>query len=270
MSRTLNILDPASAFAPLQPLHDTDIEGFTKHAHEQTIISAIEEGRRATVDNFYKTLEMNMRKDWERQKELVFEELGRHSANAVASTSTSALSRTGGRRSTGGREPGFGDVSAPVSLPHTAGSQLQMHSRMMRYDTATRKLNEYRKQGFAVGIISAYGEAGASGAGSNDSVRGNVIRPSGRAGLTSLPDIQRATQLAETWSLLAHLVREHDVVNGEFQREALQERQYASDYLSENQDSPQAKDLRKMFTGGALAHLEEQCVSLVSMPIEYH
>lgn len=197
VSRTLNTLDPASAFAPLQPLHDTDIEGHLRHAHEQTIISAIEEGRRATVRNFYKTLEVNMRKDWERQKELVFEELGRHApsygnsgstaGNLIASTSTSALvnssSSNGRRGGLGSREDGFGESSSSPSSRggyqqgqgqgqgQTAGSQLQMHTRMMRYDRTTRKLNEYRKQNIPLGVVNAYMEASIGGSSSSDNVR---------------------------------------------------------------------------------------------------
>lgn len=192
VSRTLNTLDPASAFAPLQPLHDTDIEGHLRHAHEQTIISAIEEGRRSTVRSFYKTMETNMRKDWERQKEQVFEELGRHSAATSAagsssSSGTMALSTSRssplmGRRSLGpasgsGREAGFGESSSasaasPARQQHTPGSQLQMHTRMMRYDRATRRINEYRKQGIPIGVANVYAEAGTGGpsAASSDNV----------------------------------------------------------------------------------------------------
>ena len=43
-----NLNNPAITFEPLLPLSDTDIEGYLKHTHEQTIISAIEEGRRST------------------------------------------------------------------------------------------------------------------------------------------------------------------------------------------------------------------------------
>lgn len=53
-------------------------------------------------------------------------------------------------------------------------------------------------------------------------------------------------------------MNEHDVLNGEFQRTALQERQYKSVYLASDQDSLDATRLRKMIGDGARAHLEEQ------------
>lgn len=40
-----------------------------------------------------------------------------------------------------------------------------MHSKMMRYDRVVRKLNEYRKQGYAFGVISSFGEASVGAAG---------------------------------------------------------------------------------------------------------
>lgn len=45
-----------------------------------------------------------------------------------------------------------------------------MHSKMMRYDRVIRRLNDFRKEGFAFGLVSALGEASvATSAG--DSVR---------------------------------------------------------------------------------------------------
>lgn len=44
-----------------------------------------------------------------------------------------------------------------------------MHSKMMRYDRVIRRLNEFRKEGFAFGLVNALGEASIGGAG--DSVR---------------------------------------------------------------------------------------------------
>lgn len=40
-----------------------------------------------------------------------------------------------------------------------------MHSRMMRYDRVVRKLNEFRKEGYAFGLVSALGEASAGATG---------------------------------------------------------------------------------------------------------
>lgn len=57
----------------------------------------------------------------------------------------------------------------PAGQAPSAASALQMHSRMMRYDRVVRRLNEYRKQGYSFGLVSAFGEASVGAAG--DSVR---------------------------------------------------------------------------------------------------
>lgn len=69
-------LNTATTFTPLQALQDTDVAGYLRHAHEQNLISTIEEARKETQDEFYRVLEERERKDWEAKKRRVFEELG--------------------------------------------------------------------------------------------------------------------------------------------------------------------------------------------------
>lgn len=70
--------------------------------------------------------------------------------------------------------------------------------------------------------------------------------------------LQKSPQTTETFRLLAHLVNEQDVLNGEFQRTALNERQYAQAYLADNQEGQAAVVLRKMLGDGGKSWLEEQ------------
>ncbi|GAA5859368.1 hypothetical protein JCM1840_004583 [Sporobolomyces johnsonii] len=231
LASNINSVNLIGTFEPLLPLSDTDVEGFLRHTHEQTIISAIEEGRRATTADFYRNLDSKMRRDWEKQKEKLFEELGRHQAGAGAAMETP-------RRK--GTSAGFerGSPSTPLT---SATSSLQMHSKMMRYDRVIRRLNEFRKEGYAFGLVSALGEASVG---------------------TSAGDA-RAAQTTETWRLLSHLVQERDVLNGEFQRTALQERQYAKAYLADDQEIQEAVELRRMISDGGRVHLEEQFLAYV-------
>jgi nuclear pore complex protein Nup93 len=67
-------------------------QGYIRHTHEQAIISAIEEGRRATTADFYRNLDTKMRRDWEKQKDKLFEELGRHQPAAGPSTESTSSS----------------------------------------------------------------------------------------------------------------------------------------------------------------------------------
>lgn len=76
LSNSIAHLNTSTTFSPLQPLQDTDVAGFLRHAHEQNLISTIEEGRKETQEEFYRVLEECSQKDWEARKKRVFEELG--------------------------------------------------------------------------------------------------------------------------------------------------------------------------------------------------
>lgn len=76
LSNSIAHLNTAATFSPLQLLQDTDVAGYLRHAHEQNIISTIEEGRKETQTEFYRVLEEHARRDWEAKKKRVFEELG--------------------------------------------------------------------------------------------------------------------------------------------------------------------------------------------------
>ena len=69
-------LNTATTFTPLQALQDTDVAGYLRHAHEQNLISTIEEARKETQEEFYRVLEEREQRDWEAKKRRVFEELG--------------------------------------------------------------------------------------------------------------------------------------------------------------------------------------------------
>lgn len=76
LANAITHLNTSTTFSPLRPLQDTDIASYLRHAHEQNIISTIEEARRETQEDFYRVLEDRSRRDWEARKKRVFEELG--------------------------------------------------------------------------------------------------------------------------------------------------------------------------------------------------
>ncbi len=111
-----------------------------------------------------------------------------------------------------------------------------MHAKMMRYDRVVRRLNEYRKDGFNFALAHALADAATSGAAANDA---------------------KAAQTADTYALLAAIVRERDVQNGEFQREAVGARQYAGAYQAQA-ESEDGRGVRKMVGRGGREWLEGQ------------
>ena len=76
LANSIAHLNTSATFLPLQPLQDTDISGYLRHAHEQNVISTIEEARRETQEEFYRVLEDRGRREWDARKKRVFEELG--------------------------------------------------------------------------------------------------------------------------------------------------------------------------------------------------
>jgi len=91
LTNSIAALNTSTTFSPLQPLLDTDVAGYLRHAHEQTLISTIEEGRRETEAEFYHVLEERVRRDWETRKKRVFEELGGRGFGVEVGRSTSEL-----------------------------------------------------------------------------------------------------------------------------------------------------------------------------------
>ncbi|GAA5992093.1 hypothetical protein JCM11641_002537 [Rhodosporidiobolus odoratus] len=242
LSSNINSVNLTGTFEPLVPLSDTDVEGYLRHTHEQAIISAIEENRRQTTSDFYRNLDVKMRRDWEKQKEKLFEELGRH--QLLSAGGAEGTPKRAGRKGFDTGSP-VAPLSSSFSTPGTSGGSLQMHAKMMRYDRVIRRLNEFRKEGYAFGLVNALGEA-------------SVGTAAGDA---------RAAQTTDTYRLLAKLVNERDVLNGEFQRTALQERQYAAGYLAQDQEGEQAREVRRMVADGARGWLEEQFLAYVEKTI---
>ena len=76
LANSIAHLNTQSTFSPLQALQDTDVAGYLRHAHEQNLISTIEEGRKETQADFYRLLDETAQRDWEAKKRRVFEELG--------------------------------------------------------------------------------------------------------------------------------------------------------------------------------------------------
>ncbi|KAH9444949.1 hypothetical protein MJO29_013096 [Puccinia striiformis f. sp. tritici] len=283
LGKTIDGVDLRGTFEPLQPLQDTDVEGYLKHEHEQSIIASIEEGRRQTVQDFYQILDRSMRRNWEEQKELLFEELARHQpqsssegGNMISMFSTHsslnnlseiANSPTGSPEQSSRRSQSrlpfsdsmnFSGIQASVG-PRTGQSQNDMHGKMMKYDQAVSKLNERRLQNAYFPIVHAFKDASLS-----------VTEENGKS--------SQNAPLTDTWNLLAQLVQEKNTGMSDQDNETVggirlttisAERKYAKHYLGDPQ-SLEAKNVKKQLADGAKAHLEQQFITHISMQIAAH
>lgn len=235
LGREVRDIDLTGTFEPLVPLSETDVDGFLRHTHEQTIISTIEEGRRATQNDFYQRLDAKMRRDWNKQKERLFDELGRHQPSTSQVSSATTTTRKRG--------------ALPEQQQQQVTGSLQMHAKMMRYDTVVHRLNDYRRQGYAFALSSALTEASAA-----------------TGSTSSTQQQQESKSSTDTWRLLTSIVGERDVLNGEFQRAALAERHYASAYLSAPSSAPKM-ELNTKIARGSREHLERQYMEHVERTV---
>ncbi|KZW02374.1 NIC-domain-containing protein [Exidia glandulosa HHB12029] len=139
-------LNTSTIFQPLQPLSDTDVTGFINHAHEQTILSSIEEGRRDTQAEFYRVLEERVRRDWEGRKKRILDEFG---VRGISSSDQpgSALQL---RHSVRG-------LASSRSMQFTPN--LQMRAKMNAYTRVVAELNSTRLAGASYPIIQALKQA---------------------------------------------------------------------------------------------------------------
>ncbi|KAG8928588.1 hypothetical protein FRC02_006703 [Tulasnella sp. 418] len=253
LSSQIASLNPAQTFAPLQPIHDTDISSYLRHSHEQSLISAIEEGRRETENEFYRVLEERVRKDWENRKKRIFEEIG-------LSVAPGGEERAGGDINAFGKSR-LGPLSASRSAGRPLGSSIppqpkqsmSMHSKMMAYDRVIVQLNAARLAHTSNPLIFNLIEAAKS-----------TTQTSTR------PTSEQFVQLLQILALItneqpplppshaqAHLLNNTHVL----------ERAYAKAYLGDP-NSPAAVELRKKIVDGSRRALEAQYWDVIERIIQ--
>ncbi|WFD29131.1 nuclear pore complex subunit [Malassezia sp. CBS 17886] len=220
--------DIANTFEPLQPVYDTDIDGYVRHEHEQVILSLIEESRRQTLDDFDQTLRANLHRDWQEQKRHLLEEIGQYcvdegDAGGGATGALRSLSSTPGPAARGAR------ADAADALPSAA----QLHSRMIRYDTVVARLNRARREGQPMPLIHAFMEVTES----------------------FVQDDARRRGLLDAWTVLKCLV--HETSGG--LPKPVPAREYAHVYGDLDVfRGPRGLALRQKWIRGARAFLEAQ------------
>ncbi|EPQ61191.1 NIC-domain-containing protein [Gloeophyllum trabeum ATCC 11539] len=230
-------LNTANTFSPLQALQDTDVLGYLRHAHEQNIISTIEEGRRQTQEEFYRVLEERAKRDWEAKKKRVFEELGGRFGGDMM-----ALSVLDKKKGVLGRSMAAGGTGGP-------GFSAHMQSKMMAYDHVIGDMNASRLRGISYPIIHALRNA-------TESVNGDSTS---HAMIENCELLCKITQEPPTLPPPEH-------AGAHILNTPLFERKYARVYLGDP-ESREAIALRKQIARGAMEALEEQYWDVVERTI---
>ncbi|KAI0668697.1 nucleoporin-interacting protein NIC96 [Trametes maxima] len=235
LANSIAHLNTQTTFSPLQALQDTDVAGYLRHAHEQNLISTIEEGRRETQEEFYRVLEDRGRRDWEARKKRVFEQLG-----ARVGGENRAVAEL--KKSTHGKNL----LSASVG----PAPNLQMQSKMMAYDRAVADLNAARLSGTSYPVLHA------------------LIQ----ASVTTASD-PRSQQIAHNFHVLARITGEPPALpplshaGAHILNAPLIERKFARAYLGDP-ESREAVELRRQIAKGAREALEEQYWEVIERTIQ--
>ncbi|KAJ7590534.1 nucleoporin-interacting protein NIC96 [Mycena floridula] len=235
LSHSIAQLNTSSTFTPLQPLQDTDVAGYLRHAHEQTLISTIEEGRRETQEEFYRMLEERTRRDWEAKKKRVFEELG---------------GRVGGEnKALVELKKSFHGKSSVMAAP-SQSLTLQMQTKMMAYDRVVTELNAARLRGTSFPIVHALIDAS----------------------LAVSPDV-KSFQMTQNFHVLSKITCEPPALppvehaGAHILNAPIFERKHARAYLG-SPDSREAVALRRQIAKGAREALEEQYWDVLEKTIQ--
>ncbi|KAK1161894.1 nuclear pore complex protein Nup93 isoform X1 [Acipenser oxyrinchus oxyrinchus] len=113
ISQRLESLSAATTFEPLEPVKDTDIQGFLKNERDNALLSAIEESRRRTFSTAEEYHRESMLVEWEQVKQRILHTLlasGEDALDFTQEAEPSFLSDTGpsGRSSLDSVEVAYG------------------------------------------------------------------------------------------------------------------------------------------------------------------
>ncbi|KAF5377189.1 hypothetical protein D9615_006450 [Tricholomella constricta] len=235
LTNSIAHLNTSTTFSPLQPLQDTDVAGYLRHAHEQNLISTIEEGRKETQEEFYRALEERSQRDWEAKKKRVFEELG----GRVGGDNRAMVDL---KKSTHGKNALMSSISPSLSL--------QMQSKMMAYDRVIADFNAARMRGTSYPIVHSLLSAST------------VVDPD-----------SRYTRMTQIFHILAKITGEPPALppiehaGAHILNAPLFERKYARVYLGDP-ESRDASVLRRQIAKGAREALEEQYWDVLERTIQ--
>ncbi|KAK0531229.1 nuclear pore complex subunit [Tilletia horrida] len=223
-------VDTRNTFESLNPILDTDIEGYLQHRHEQMILSTIEMTRNESIKDTLTSLDRSFRRDWERQKVKIFEELGRYQPMATDESETQASVERFRPQKAGG--------DTVMSMP-APSANLAMHSRMMQYDVVIQQLNQARLERTTFPISRAFLD---------------VVQNFGLDAKT-MP-------LFEAWQAVAALAGDFAAIGAQEPgaQTPVKERQYAGAYLdaARHYSTAEGRALRMAFVRGAKKYLETQ------------
>eukprot|EP00029_Vermamoeba_vermiformis_P006383 TRINITY_DN2483_c0_g1_i2.p1 TRINITY_DN2483_c0_g1~~TRINITY_DN2483_c0_g1_i2.p1 ORF type:complete len:833 (-),score=260.37 TRINITY_DN2483_c0_g1_i2:26-2524(-) len=75
LTQNLSSIDLKTTFEPLESISETDLESYLKHEHELIVLSAIEEAKKETIEQYNSNFISRMEDEWEEKKREIIEML---------------------------------------------------------------------------------------------------------------------------------------------------------------------------------------------------
>ncbi|EFC48642.1 nucleoporin nup93 [Naegleria gruberi] len=207
--RTVSRLDLKQAFEPLEPIGETDIEGYLKHEHDMILLSSVEESKRHTSSCFYKNFNDHLEDDWKSAKESLMKTLNLHKAYQSQQFRPSLGLNDSVRKpskyssfivSSGNSTPFSSPINQNTTLmaPTPKRGKTTMDERMIAYSTVVYNINKTMKADQTTRIIDQFSEAA------------KYIEES----------VARKREVTECWRLLSFMINENNV-HGEISQKDL-------------------------------------------------
>eukprot|EP01027_Heterolobosea_sp_BB2_P016822 GEZU01023894.1.p1 GENE.GEZU01023894.1~~GEZU01023894.1.p1 ORF type:complete len:902 (-),score=294.65 GEZU01023894.1:184-2889(-) len=231
-NRSLGSVHLKAAFEPMEPIVETDIDGYLKHEHDMTVLVAIEEAKKLTNAKFDGNFSAYMDADWRVAREELKQALllRKHGLGACAQD----------RYMVSKYQPESGLTTGFVEHPYALAKRgrTNMDARMKAYAAVVYYLNQHRKSGKLFPVIQRFIEVAKE-----------------------MDDREtRKREVVECWTLLQSMLNEEETVAKGIQPTGLKaaNKPGAAVASSSSADASVSPQMRTQQLSGAKRFLENQ------------
>eukprot|EP00126_Sphaerothecum_destruens_P000937 Sdes_comp11788_c0_seq1m2852 len=196
----LDSINMKATFEPLDPLADTDVDGYLRHEHEIMVLTSIEESKKHTISEFYESHISSIQNDWEQEKLEILNAFAKRGATLDASVFDGSYSEASSKK---------------IQQTLNGRQRSLMTTDMLNYAVVVSTLAEHQLKGEPFALISYFIECCKSS------------------------DDHRKTELTGLWQLLSFMLRESFFHEGKIQAGILSKGHYFKEYNSGDSPSSQ-------------------------------
>ncbi|KAJ8324993.1 hypothetical protein BDV3_004491 [Batrachochytrium dendrobatidis] len=161
VQHTLAQIDLTNTFEPLHGLPDADIEAFLRNEHENIVSIAIEETKSQVAQDFERSFELRIGRDWTATKKRIFDQMGHQPSRSLRNSQAEAnLLGSGDRTDSSILQLSNSRHTVSNGTVITGGiiSQPRIHA----YAAVVKAFNEARRKNIPFNPIASFGRAADS------------------------------------------------------------------------------------------------------------